>query len=493
MRRGPVLRRPGLRGLMPLLIKLPGATRTAVWRRRLADFGRKASNVVPPTWMGSLVGGLSALALWRWGYGEMDLLIFVFSLSGLALLGLGSLFTVGSALYLRRYIRRHPQILNGPLPSVETGSPTETGFVLPSLGRLPLVKIQWRFVTPDGLRSRPRWRDGVLVEEVVAERRCHVERVEREIETRDAFGLSRVAWRFGQSGPMVVLPHVGRLGSMPRVQSMSSSEGLPHPSGAPEGDRMEIRRYVPGDPVRHILWKVYARTRQLNVRAPERAVDRSQRMVAYLLTGPGDGAAAAAARMALQNELLGPDWLFAADGFPTPTDDLQQGLLAIAGSGQHRSVSGARPADGLRAFLARPEIASEGHCVVFAAAEPGPWVDDTMAAARTFSGVTSFILGTDGVTSGAPRSWWHRLLFVDSGVSPSSGVSPNGMRDAATGATTAEDLTTLMTTLNAGRNLVMVVDRKSGRSHGRMDSHSLSTAGMASLAGSSTARLGRTG
>ena len=288
---------------------------------------------------------------------------------------------------------------------------------------------------------------------------------------------------------------------------MASDEGLPHPSGAPEGDRMEIRRYVPGDPVRHILWKVYARTRQLNVRVPEKAIDRSQRIVAYLLTGDGDGAAAGAARMALQNELLGADWLFATDGFPEPTDDLEQSLLAIAGSGSRLAggrLSKGRSADGLRAFLARPEIVDQTHCVVFAPADPGPWVEEAMAAARTFSGVTSFILGTDGVSSGRERRWWNRFLFRDEEVGDGArdraargdryeAASPRRARRA----TTSEDLTALMATFHAAGNPVMVVDRTSGRTHGRIDTQSLAAGAMKpathSQATHSQATLGRTG
>ena len=216
---------------------------------------------------------------------------------------------------------------------------------------------------------------------------------------------------------------------------------------------MEIRRYVPGDPVRHILWKVYARTRQLNVRVPERAVDRSQRMVAYLLTGPRDGAAAAAARVTLQNELLGPDWLFACDGLAVPTDDLAQALPAIAGSGN--GVEGTS-AEGLRRFLSRPEIADEKHCVIFAAGEPGPWVQEVLAATRAFAGTCSFILGTDGVIDTQDRSFWHRVLFYE----PAEGERTK---------TTSVGLMELMTTLHGGGHPVMAADRKSGRSHGRLD------------------------
>ena len=77
-----------------------------------------------------------------------------------------------------------------------------------------------------------------------------------------------------------------------------------HPSGQPEGDRMEIRPYAPGDSVKNIIWKVYARSRQLNVRLPEHSVFQSKKTLAFLLTSENDEAAAAVARVALQSGAL---------------------------------------------------------------------------------------------------------------------------------------------------------------------------------------------
>ena len=216
---------------------------------------------------------------------------------------------------------------------------------------------------------------------------------------------------------------------------------------------MEVRRYVPGDSVRFILWKTWARTGQLNVRVPEKAVDPSQRTVAYLLSGPGDEPAAAAARVALEQNLLGQRWLFAADGTAEPTEELGTAQAAICRSGLFpRPEIG--PAEGLQAFFRHPRVSGEAHCVVFAAACPGPWVDAALGAARAFGGAVSFVLGTDGVLSDDPRPLWRRLLFFEPGPAL---------------ATSHHELRRLTASLEAAGHPVLVVDRTSGRSHGRLD------------------------
>ncbi|MEM1179303.1 MAG: DUF58 domain-containing protein, partial [Acidobacteriota bacterium] len=414
-------------------------------RRLLA----RVADTVPPTWRGAAVAALGALALWRWGYQEMDLLIFVFGLAALVLLATATTIVACAAVYLHRRLEHGGE---GRL-DLETLAPTATPFKLPALSKLPLLEIEWTWDDPAIARCRGRLADHFLTEEVVAERRALGTALVREITLRDAFGLTRIAWRRRDPRPLRVLPSIGRLRSMPRVVSMSSAEGLPHPSGAPEGDRMEIRRYVPGDSARHILWKTYARTRQLNVRVPERAIDRTERTVAYLLSSADDEAAAAAARVAIENNLLGERWLFAADGSPEPTDDRELALDAVARSGGDLDLPNDGPLAGLRAFLDHPDVRREQHCVVFAAARPGPWADEALRLGAERGGALSFVLGTDGVRQDGPRPLWRRLLFQD-------------RPDAAAH---ARELRTMLTTFERSRLNAMVVDRKTGRVHGRRE------------------------
>lgn len=415
--------------------------------RRLPSLAKRFGNAVPLTWRGVLVAVLSAAALYRYGYASLDLLLFVVGISGLVLTLLAMLTVGTAALLLRRSAREQLPIRQ----RLEAGSPIPTGYSLPSFEKIPLVRIHWRWQHPTEVDCRIRPRDGHLVEEVVATRRCLVHELRRRLEVFDAFGLAGVRWDQEEKNSLMVLPRIGRLRQMPVLQSLAATEGIAHPAGAPDGDRMEIRRYVPGDSIRHILWKTFAKTRQLNVRLPERSIHPEEKTVAYLLTGDHDEAAAAAARVALESGALGPQWLFGADGTPYPVDSLEEALRAIARSGSLPPSSSREPPGDLVSFLSHPQIAVERHCILFAPARPGRWTAAAIEASRHFAGSLSFVLATDGVAQPQPSTIWHRLLYFD----PPDTATP------------APELQAVSRTLNEAGFSTVVVDRESGRAHGR--------------------------
>ncbi len=426
--------------------------RRALFHRALT-LARRAADTVPLTWRGALVALLAGLALWRYGYGDLDLLLFVVGVSGLVLVVLAAVAVTGAAVTLRRRIEPAPLGTR----RLEAGSRIRTGFRVPALARVPLVKIRWRWLEPGGVDCRALPRGRWLQEEALARRRGQVAGIRRRFAVSDAFGLTAVAWERIDPGALTILPDVGQLKNMPVVQPRAAAEGLPHPMGAPEGDRMEIRRYVPGDSVRNILWKTFARTRQLNVRIPEKSVEQARKTVAYLLTGPDDEAAAAAARVALESEALGLSWLFGADGTAEPAESLEPALQAIARSGSYRQNGGRRgsaaggngsPTGGLAAFLGGQQLHGETHCIVFAPARSGPWTAEALAVTRNFSGAVSFVLGTDGVVRKSPVPLWRRFLFTDE---PKRGI-------------TTDELSDLLRVFAAAGSSALVVDRASGRS-----------------------------
>lgn len=388
----------------------------------------------------------SILALYRYGYRSLDLLLFVVGISGLVLTALATL-TVGlSGILVRRSARAQP----AGLQQLEAGSPIPTGFSLPAFEKIPLVRIHWRWVSPRAVDCRLRPRGGRLLEEAVATRRFLVKEIRRQFEVFDAFGLAGVRWEHTVAEPLMALPEIDRLRQMPVLQSLAATEGIAHPSGAPDGDRMEIRRYAPGDSIRHILWKTYAKTRQLNVRVPERSIHPDEKTVAYLLTGDDDEAAAAAARVALENGVLGPSWLFGADGTPAPVDSLGEALRAIARSGSLPETNG-EPGNDLITFLRHPRVTGEKSCILFVPARPGPWTETAIAASRHFGGSLSFVLATDGVSRSEPSPLWHRLLYLEA---PAEG-------------TPAAELQAASQSLQRAGFTTVLVDRRSGRAHGR--------------------------
>ncbi len=417
---------------------------------------RRICDVVPPTWRGGILAVVSGLSLWFYGFNDLDLVLYVIGISGIALLVLASMASGGAALWLRR----HLPAASGGGRRIEAGSPIRTGWEVPALGRLPLVKIRWEWLTPGGVDIRIRPHGKVLREEVFARGRGHARQIRRRVTVEDAFGLTRLAWTDADADEVTILPHRGQLRSMPVVQSMTAADGTPHPSGAPEGDRMDIRRYAPGDSVRNILWKTYARTRQLNVRIPETSIERSKKTIAYLLAGEGDEAAAAAARVALEAGALGDQWVFGADGTDEPTENLDEALQAIARSGSFFD-HGEAPPSGLGAFLRQVGQQGEVHCIVFASSRPGEWTPDVLEAARNYPGAMTFVLGTDGVLRNSPKPLWRRLLLAEG--------PPHG--------TPLDELGALLRQLGGAGCPALVIDRPSGRAYNQAQQSALGASG----------------
>ncbi len=405
-----------------------------------------------------------ALALRFFGYGAMDLLVFALGICALGIL-LACLFSVvGCGLILQRRIQRGAGSGTGetkqrprPDKAFEAGFPNLTGFSLPPMGLLPLVRLQWRWQFPDAVDSRIRVaQGGRLEEEIIPNRRCLSGHLTRRFEVTDVLGLCRYSWHAEQGRECYVLPRINSLNKLPLLHSLAAEDGMPRPSGEPVGDRMEIRPYAAGDSVRDILWKNYARTRQLNVRLRERSVAHGRRVLAYLLCGPGDEAAAAAARAALESGAFGENWLFSADGTETPCGELDSALRAVARS---RSL-GAPHAPGLERFLAACDQRGATHCIVFAS--PGALNRSGFpgAGGGGFGGRFSLVLAVDGM-AGAERSpAWRRLLLRPAETGQDRGQHRERRRGASDGS--RAELLILCRRLAPMLASIMLIDRATG-------------------------------
>jgi uncharacterized protein (DUF58 family) len=410
---------------------------------------RRWLDVIPPTPRGVGVGLLSALALFGFGIRQIDLVLLVIGVAGTALAWLCAALVAIAAWKLAREVRRDPA--RAPLLAwTETRRRVETGFSLPAFAHWPLIELDCAWIDPPGFALELRENDdGRLAEHVFAQLRCESTRLRRRFEVGDALGLARVRFELECDARLQVLPDRGHLTQSPRVTAFADADVLPHPHGAPEGDRMEIRRYAPGDSARDVLWKHYARSGALHVRRPERAVDRSQRLVGYLVTGPGDEPAAAAARVALETGALGPGWVFGTDGDDRPERELGAALRLIARSGG-RSGEGS----GLARFLARVATDAQVHCVVFAPARSGAWLQHLEAAAWGRRDRLAVVLASDG----APRAA-RALPALARWLLAREGESGPALSDF-------EDL---LAQLRAQGHPVTWVDRASGRMRGGAD------------------------
>jgi uncharacterized protein (DUF58 family) len=211
--------------------------------------------------------------------------------------------------------------------------------------------------------------------------------------------------------------------------------------GLEDGDRVELRRYVPGDSARFIHWKVFGRTRKLMVRVPERALSRARRTVAYLVAGAHDEAAAAAARAAIEEQALGTDWQFAADGSPEATSDRSEAIHKVLTS------SGFSGPSGMTRFLAEVDPRGPAALVVFAPPTAGRWLDEMRSLTTRRYGRIRVVLAVDAVHEGVMQPRWRRWLLTPSG----SGGIERG------------DLERVGRALSRLRCEVVIIDRVSGR------------------------------
>jgi uncharacterized protein (DUF58 family) len=411
--------------------------------RRLARFAERytrARRWFPLTDLGVVVLGLALLAFFELGRPRSDYVIQVASATAVGCVLLALCVVLLGAWRVRARVRRRETPSAEPL-RFEAGRGFARAGPWTRLPWLPLVEVETSASDPPGLSlsADAGW------ERVEAAHRAGADQLRRSFLIEDAFGLAAV--RFGriEARPVEVGPWLGALDSAPALAALAAGETRPHPHGEPAGDRVEMRPYVRGDPLRLVLWKVYARTGEMMVRTAERALDENTEVHAFLVPGDHDEASAAAAWVAVHRGLLGPRWRFGTPGLAQGTDDPAEALSAIARS------RGREDADALDAFLAGARPVDGARVVLFAPCRPGAWLESTLASLRGLRGRVSAVVGHDGVDDAsharARRTWW---------------VRPEARRggEARPG---AEALGAVVETLGRAGVDVTVVDRPTGR------------------------------
>lgn len=428
----------------------------------------------PLTAAGVAVVLVCVLALRAFGYGRMDLVVFALTICGLSIVGFSLVMVIISGLILRPRLRNAMASLPNPALTAEAGYPNSSGFVLPAYSWLPLMSLEWQLVSPDRMRTTNRLDTdtGQLEEEVTPELRCLSLSVTRRFTLRDVLGLCRFSWHDTRPAQWQILPQTGRLRSLPVLRSMDAEDGMPNAVGTPQGDRMDIRRYAPGDSTRDILWRVYARNRHLNVRLPERSVFYAERTLAYLISGPQDEAAAGVARFAITQGALGSPWVFGADGSPHTATTTAAAMPLIAGSryfsGQKsgEQSAGSRSVShwGLEDFLQKQGQQAGGSqqsaCIIFVPATPGPWLERLQQTLGRYPGPFSIVLAADGLSASASdqasASGVYRMFRQLGKLALENKTIQSGV-DTHT-------LSTVMADFSRRGAHVVLVDRQSGQS-----------------------------
>ncbi len=432
------------------LVRLAGAG-TPAWLARVGRFGQRVLELFPWTPLGLGLAVASYGALRALAYAQLDLVWFVTGAAALGLCALAPLFVIGGAIHLRLAVRKLPP---ADALTLETGVSSSTGFSLPSLRFLPFTQVRWQWLSPSDARITLEPQGGLLREQVVLAERGRHTQIERRVSVEDPFGLSRVSFRLRSACAIRVLPRLDGLSHLPSLVSLSAGAELPHPMGLEDGDRLELQRYAPGDPARFIHWKVFARTRRLMVRKPERAVAIARRSAAFYLAGPDDDATAAVARLAISRELLGREWVFGTDRDAAGSSQIEPALGSLIESVGSRDGAGR----GLSAFLAEVEKRGPASVIVFAPSEPGPWIELVSSVARRRQ--LRVVIGVDGVATRTPAPLWSRLL--------TSAVSTSGASASA--------LEGVLGALARAGVAVSLLDRKTGRLLGEQERRALLSA-----------------
>jgi hypothetical protein len=290
-------------------------------------------------------------------------------------------------------------------------------------------------------------------EEVTPVKRTLAETITRRFEVSDTFGFTRIAFDRTEARILRFLPTTGRLKQVQVLQSLSAGDQISHPDGPAGGERADMRHYVAGDPIRFILWKVFARSREIVIRTPERAIGPSHQTVAYVVTGPDDEPAAGAARVAIDAGALGGDWVLGADGCDGYAEDLRSAHELLSRSGDAPETVGGT---GLGDFLKTATPGGLGRALVFVPGRPGPWIDRVLSSlGRMGRGDVDIIVCTDGVDRRDAKTGRLRRLLLQ----PKAPLGP----DKGVGPSRAADVQEVVRRLGGGRARVIVLDRMAGQ------------------------------
>jgi hypothetical protein len=362
-------------------------------RRRFWAGLVRARGLFPLTNLGLGVAAAGTLCFFKFALPRVDYVLELVGLFADALVIAAVLIVLPTTLSVHRAFKRN--MGRGEVSLFEAQRGFASILRMPSFRWFPLVELRWSWIEPEGFTVDRVEEAGQWVERVEAKERAHAPRIVRRFVIEDAFGLARIVLLRTEDRTVRALPWVGKLNVSPMLRSHTGGDDLPHPMGELDGDRVDMRGYIPGDPLRLVLWKVFARTQELMVRTPERAISPALRIIAYLPSAPADDPAAAAARVAIEQGLLGDDWTFSADGALHPASEHEGALELVTRS---RAVRGTDAADaaGLATFL---ETSGDvkNRLILFVPAIPGPWLARTAEALRRRNGPVTALIAAYGI------------------------------------------------------------------------------------------------
>lgn len=369
---------------------------------------RKTKGYFPITWTGIIFLCL-AYVVW---YGEVTkhynqilyasvswllaVFVFVFVITMIGVL-LVSVVT-------RRSNRHIPE-----LNTVETGQRLQSGYRIYRPAYLPFIQIEV-CVQPDApFVARYDRKKNWIYETVTLTTRGRYERLVRTITVRDMFGISAVTFDHEAPFNAEIRPCSTVFDSI-QFAARASGEGYSFPTGDAKGELVEMRRYQAGDPLRYILWRVFARSRKLLVRAPEPAVVEEQEMFLYFIAGQKDDDSASLTRSFLTTFAESDtDLHFCADGSNRVVHNAVDGVDDVIESVRHR----AHGAENMLDMIKRIPVQASRHCFMMVPQMPGPWLDHVRQFCVSTSLKPCFVMAVKAGSSTAKKVSFAKRLFCD--------------------------------------------------------------------------------
>ena len=358
---------------------------------RLTSTMRWLIDRTPLTWRGFWLLSLGTLFLYSYGVLLKDWILLILGAIALGLGLLSVLSVLLSAFLFWRWVgsTRVGEEAKQPLYAF-TGDLISTGFLLPSW-QIPLADIQLQWLEPAAEVTLTRGFSH-LEEQVMFPRRCISQEIVRRIVVRDLFGLAEVRWIRRTPRNVQILPRSASASTV-HIQSLTDGEGRFVPSSPRRGDLVDTRAYMPGDPIRHIHWKLFARSNELIVRIPEPSRDYERKLVSYLICDPFDHYAAEIARWSLESGALGTHWVFGADGcLGFAERDLARAREMLAYSGRSEDIQGRD----LERFLQSVDFQADQHLLLlFASGSIWRWLPAVREVLSRYPNRCSLIVADD--------------------------------------------------------------------------------------------------
>lgn len=415
--------------------------------QRQKKLAARARALFPLTTAGICYALIAFFGTWWIGVGTTDMVLLIAGSCVIVLLLSFLLAVLLGSFLLRRQLRAHRRAIpDSSTLILECGRTQPTGWQLKWPGWFPFLQVELSWAGHEEEIATELVSSGrYLMETVTPRARGVFDNIPRRLTIRDGLRFASVSFEASQPREVEIIPASGHGRQRLVLINLVQGDDISNPLGDPTGDRVDMRQYTRGDAPKTILWKVFARSRKLMVKVPERAVAAKPRNCAYLVSMPDDEAAASLGRDIVEGDLLGEGWRFGADGTPGHCRSKAEAQRFLARSG-NREVKEAP--SGLSRFLSEAYLSGYRSCFVLLGTDPQARHEEVLKAAAQHGLRIVLCLAAERVIAQAPPPWKQWLL----GQQPETGISLGQME-------------TLWTHWSGGGQELRFFDRSSGEAY----------------------------